>query len=58
MGRSISCIDGNICDIVKDCDFAHGTQIAPKYATDLTFANLAGAPTGTVTAPQPRWTPG
>ena len=42
--------DATICTILKDCDFAHGTQIAPKYATDLTFANLAGAPTGTVTA--------
>ena len=43
--------DGNICDIVKDCDFAVGTQIAPKNAdTSLTFENLTGAPTGTVNA--------
>ena len=43
--------DGNICDIVKDCDFAVGTQIAPKYAdVPVTFTNLTGAPTGTVKA--------
>ena len=43
--------DGNICDIVKDCDFAVGTRIAPKYAdVPVTFTNLTGAPTGTVNA--------
>ena len=43
--------DGNICDIVKDCDFAYGTQIAPKNANvPVTFTNLTGAPTGTVNA--------
>ena len=43
--------DGNICDIVKDCDFAYGTRIAPKYAdVPVSFTNLAGAPTGTVNA--------
>lgn len=43
--------DVNICDIVKDCDFAFGTKIAPKNANvPVTFANLTGAPTGTVNA--------
>ena len=39
-----------ICNIVKDCDFASGTQIAPASATTLTFRNLSGAPTGTANA--------
>jgi hypothetical protein len=42
--------DISICDIVKDCDFAVGTQIAPKNSTPLSFENLTGAPTGTVNA--------
>jgi hypothetical protein len=43
--------DVNICDIVKDCDFAVGTQIAPTNAdVPVTFTNLTGAPTGTVNA--------
>ena len=39
-----------ICNIVKDCDFAAGTQIAPSSATTLTFRDLSGAPTGTANA--------
>ena len=35
---------------MKDCDFAYGTQIAPKNAIALAFESLTGAPTGTVNA--------
>ena len=43
--------NGDIFTVVKDCDFAYGTQIAPKYAdVPVTFTNLTGAPTGTVNA--------
>ena len=35
---------------MKDCDFAVGTQIAPKNAIALAFESLTGAPTGTVNA--------
>ena len=42
--------NGDIFTVVKDCDFAVGTQIAPKNATALAFENLTGAPTGTVNA--------
>ena len=43
--------NGDIFTVVKDCDFAYGTQIAPNYAdVPVTFTNLTGAPTGTVNA--------
>ena len=43
--------NGDIFTVVKDCDFAVGTQIAPKNANvPVTFTNLTGAPTGTVNA--------
>ena len=43
--------NGDIFTVVKDCDFAYGTQIAPNYAdVPVTFTNLTGAPTGTVKA--------
>ena len=33
------------CTVVKDMDFATGTQIAPSAATALTFDNMIGIPT-------------
>ncbi len=33
-----------ICSVIKDCDFAAGTSIAPNNSTCLAFTNMSGAP--------------
>ena len=37
--------DAAACNVVKDVDFATGTQIAPGSATALAFDNMIGVPT-------------
>lgn len=37
--------DATVCNVVKDVDFATGTQIAPSAATALTFDYMIGIPT-------------
>ena len=36
--------DASICNLVRDCDFAHGTSAEPANSCSLVFDNLAGTP--------------